>query len=195
MYLFMCLVYLLCAFMSVSVIRIISSLLHPFLNLLVVYLQSFLLLILVFGAKQYHPLLQSSFIESYYVSFYTVINVGALAGICIIPIVAQRSIFLAYLIPLCLLIIGGICFLSGTPRYIRTPPRQRRDNEQLFLCGGKDGRKPNPRKPKSTSLFDIFSICLLAVPFNVGYNQMPTTFIVQGSVMSKAFGFLDVASL
>ncbi|MGK3751057.1 MAG: POT family proton-dependent oligopeptide transporter [Bacillariaceae sp.] len=165
------------------------------------YLSFFLLLlILVFGAKQYHPLLQSSLIESYYVSFYTVINVGALAGICIIPIVAQRSIFVAYLIPLSLLIIGGICFLLGTPRYICTPPRQRRDNEQLFLCGGgggggKDGRKMNPRKPKSTSLFEIFRICLLAVPFNVGYNQMPTTFIVQGSIMKKAFGFLDVASL
>jgi POT family proton-dependent oligopeptide transporter len=44
----------------------------------------------VFGAKQYHPVLQSSLIESYYVSFYTTINVGALAGICIIPIVAAK---------------------------------------------------------------------------------------------------------
>ena len=30
----------------------------------------------VFGAKQYHPILQSSQIESYYVNFYVAINVG-----------------------------------------------------------------------------------------------------------------------
>jgi hypothetical protein len=38
------------------------------------------------------------------------------------------------------------------------------------------------------TLFEICRICLLVVPSNVGYNQMPTTFVVQGSVMSKAFG-------
>lgn len=151
----------------------------------------------VFGAKQFHPVLQSSLIESYYVSFYTVINVGALAGICIIPIVAQRSIVVAYTIPLSFLIVAVICFLLGTPRYINTKPRScggSQKEKHPFLCGG---GKPNSRKchPKSTTLFEIFRICVLVVPFNVGYNQMPTTFIVQGSVMSKAFGVIDVASM
>ena len=41
----------------------------------------------VFGAKQFHPLLQSSLIESYYVSFYMAINIGksscrSTSGIC-----------------------------------------------------------------------------------------------------------------
>jgi hypothetical protein len=44
-------------------------------------------------------------------------------------------------------------------------------------------------------LSTIFRICLLIVPFSVGYNQMPTTFIVQGTVMSNAFGVIDVASM
>lgn len=132
-------------------------------------------------------------IETYYVSFYTVINVGALAGICSIPIIAQRSIFVAYTIPLSFLFVGGICFLLGTPRYITTKPRSSK-KKRLFLCGG---GKPNARKyyAKSTTLLEIFRISLLVVPFNVGYSQMPTTFIVQGSVMSKAFGVLDVASM
>jgi proton-dependent oligopeptide transporter, POT family len=34
----------------------------------------------VFGAKQFHPLLQSSQIEAYYVDFYMCINIGALVG-------------------------------------------------------------------------------------------------------------------
>jgi len=34
----------------------------------------------VFGAKQFHPLLQSSLIEAYYVNFYMCINIGALFG-------------------------------------------------------------------------------------------------------------------
>jgi len=146
----------------------------------------------VFGAKQFHPVLQSSLIESYYVSFYTVINVGALAGICIIPIIAQRSIFLAYTIPLSFLIVAGICFLLGTPRYITSNPRPSK-KKQMRMCGGESTSRKY--SPKSTTLFEIFRISVLVVPFNVGYNQMPTTFIVQGSVMSKAFGVVDVASM
>lgn len=61
------------------------------------------------------------------------------------------------------------------------------------MCGSESvSRKYTP---KSTTLSDIFRISVLVVPFNVGYNQMPTTFIVQGSVMSKAFGVVDVASM
>ena len=42
----------------------------------------------VFGAKQHHPLLQSSLIESYYVKFYMCINIGALIGGFAVPILA-----------------------------------------------------------------------------------------------------------
>ena len=119
------------------------------------------------------------------------INIGALAGICLIPIIAQRSIFLAYTIPLSFLVVAGICFLLGTPRYITKKPAKKK---HFPICGG---RTSVARKysPKSTTLMDIFRISVLVVPFNVGYNQMPTTFIVQGSVMSKAFGVVDVASM
>jgi proton-dependent oligopeptide transporter, POT family len=48
----------------------------------------------VFGAKQFHPLLQSSLIESYYVSFYMAINIGKLSrrvtgGMCTLQGVFQ----------------------------------------------------------------------------------------------------------
>eukprot|EP00532_Pseudo-nitzschia_australis_P000104 CAMPEP_0168189704 /NCGR_PEP_ID=MMETSP0139_2-20121125/16507_1 /TAXON_ID=44445 /ORGANISM="Pseudo-nitzschia australis, Strain 10249 10 AB" /LENGTH=267 /DNA_ID=CAMNT_0008112595 /DNA_START=132 /DNA_END=933 /DNA_ORIENTATION=- len=53
----------------------------------------------VFGAKQFHPLLQSSLIESYYVKFYMCINIGALIGGIVVPLVAQSDITLAYTFP------------------------------------------------------------------------------------------------
>ncbi|KAL3930798.1 MAG: hypothetical protein SGBAC_011607 [Bacillariaceae sp.] len=134
----------------------------------------------VFGAKQFHPLLQSSLIESYYVDFYMAINIGSMVGICIIPIIAQHNVTLAYCLPLCLLSAGAVVFVLGTPRYVRSPPKNR-----------KRTRKNSNSIPLST----IFRITVLIVPFSVGYNQMPTTFIVQGAVMTKAFGFLDVASM
>jgi len=158
----------------------------------------------VFGAKQFHPVLQSSLIESYYVSFYTMINIGALAGICIIPVVAQTNLFLAYLLPLSVLVVAAICFLLGTPRYNTTRPSQsglgfdRNNREPIWLCGrGSVTRKSSVRKigPKSTTLLDGLLISLCVVPFCVGYNQMPTTFEVQGTVMAKAFGIFDVASM
>jgi proton-dependent oligopeptide transporter, POT family len=146
----------------------------------------------VFGAKQYHPVLQSSLIQSYYVSFYTVINVGALAGIGLIPILAQYNITIAYMVPMGLLTVGGTMLVLGTPRYVRTPPRERQGD---ILCCGSKRRKGFVGTPKSISLFEIFRIGLCIVPFCVGYNQMPTTFIVQGTVMSNAFGIFDVASM
>jgi POT family proton-dependent oligopeptide transporter len=43
----------------------------------------------VFGARQYHPILQRSMVESFYVQFYMVINVGAVAGCIVVPIAAR----------------------------------------------------------------------------------------------------------
>ncbi len=142
----------------------------------------------VFGAKQFHPLLQSSLIESYYVKFYMCINTGGLAGIILIPIVAQHNLTLAYCVPLILLFTGASVFTAGTSRYVRSPPRG-----EVFTMGKKKHRSMS--SGDTIPLFTIFRICILIVPFSVGYNQMPTTFIVQGTVMSNAFGVIDVASM
>jgi len=50
----------------------------------------------VFGARQYHPLLQRSLVESFYVQFYMVINVGAVVVCIAVPVVARGSITVAY---------------------------------------------------------------------------------------------------
>jgi POT family proton-dependent oligopeptide transporter len=141
----------------------------------------------VFGARQFHPILQSSLIESYYVNFYASINIGALTGASILPILAQRHLTIAYSVPFFMLLTGMILFLTGTPRYVIGKPKN-----DLFA------KKWQPSSPSPSTdnipLTTTLRISLLIVPFCIAYNQMPTTFIVQGTVMSKAFGFIDAAT-
>eukprot|EP00978_Attheya_sp_CCMP212_P025832 scaffold83948_cov63-Attheya_sp.AAC.8 len=138
----------------------------------------------VFGAKQHHPMLQSSLVESYYVSFYMCINVGALAGGIIVPIMAQHNVTIAYCIPIAMLGVAITIFMLGTPRYVRTKPKG-----DLFTkiktANGNDAIGPGT----------LFLISALIIPFNIAYSQMATTFIVQGTVMERAFGFIDAASM
>ena len=142
----------------------------------------------IFGAKQYHPLLQSSLIESYYVNFYMCINIGALAGGILIPILAQSNVTLAYFIPVIMLTLGVTLFCIGTPRYVRSKPKgglfQKKKKKQLVQ-----------QTETNFSPVTVFLIGSLIIPFNIAYSQMATTFIVQGTVMKKAFGWIDAASM
>ncbi|CAJ1930295.1 unnamed protein product [Cylindrotheca closterium] len=139
----------------------------------------------VFGAKQFHPLLQSSLIEAYYVKFYMCINIGALLGGIVVPVVAQHDIALAYSYPVGMLCIGMLLFVLGTERYIKQKP-----------MGNLFGKKSiTGQGDTSIGLGTIFKITGLIIPFNIAYSQMATTFIIQGTVMEKAFGFIDAASM
>jgi len=159
----------------------------------------------VFGAKQFHPILQSSLIESYYVNFYMCINIGALTGGVVVPVVAQWSVTVAYFIPVCMLCIGVLLFVSGTSLYVRPKPKHDVSfffHETLAYCGCGGSRRSkrdrnssmiNIQPSPSDSRVGILTIAMLSglvVPFNVAYAQMSTTFIVQGSVMTN-FGLVD----
>ncbi|KAL9184984.1 hypothetical protein ACHAXT_002761 [Thalassiosira profunda] len=154
----------------------------------------------VFGAKQFHPILQSSIIESYYVNFYMCINIGALAGGTIVPIVAQWSVTVAYFIPVCMLTLGVMLFLSGTGRFVRPQPKHDVNyyvHEALAHCGCGKRRSKRDRMAvqpgavqSKVNVVTIAMLSSLVVPFNVAYAQMATTFIVQGSVMEN-FGLVD----
>lgn len=111
----------------------------------------------------------------------------------------------AYGFPLLLLTGGVTGFILGTPRYVKHEPRNRPAVLHLGLSTYNGGHSKSSTAPVTISpffgkkrtigLYEIFRVSLLIVPFCVGYNQMPTTFIVQGTVMSDAFGFINVASL
>jgi len=181
----------------------------------------------VFGAKQFHPLLQSSLIESYYVKFYMCINIGALIGGIIVPLVAQHDVTHAYMFPVAMLLIGIVLFLSGTGRYVMHPPKGdmfKGVNINWFRTAASKRRKEKKQNSnmastlsnlstntvdtispslasstdntsKVSALGTIFKISALIIPFNIAYSQMATTFIIQGTVMKRAFGWIDAASM
>jgi dipeptide/tripeptide permease len=142
----------------------------------------------VFGAKQFHPLLQSSLIEAYYVKFYMCINVGALIGGIAVPLLAQENVTLAYFLPVVMLSMGVCLFLLGTRRYVRSKPKgglfKKKKRVAILNTGG-----------PTIGLDVILRISLLIVPFCIAYSQMATTFILQGTVMEKGFGFIDAAMM
>ncbi|GKY94070.1 hypothetical protein MPSEU_000373500 [Mayamaea pseudoterrestris] len=140
----------------------------------------------VFGARQFHPLLQSSLIESYYVSFYMCINIGALIGGIVVPVMAQTNVTYAYFTPVVAMTVGILVFLSGSSRYVKCAPEKKTK---------KSTPAPGPPGSANMGLLAIFRISLLVIPFNIAYSQMATTFIIQGNVMRKAFHYIDASTM
>jgi len=150
----------------------------------------------IFGAKQFHPLLQSALIESYYVKFYMCINIGAVVGGFVVPILAQSNITLAYTCPVAMLLVGIVLFLCGTPRYVHSSMGNVFKGCNIFGTTTKKKYSSDVTGGKTTStMIKILSISALIIPFNIAYSQMATTFIIQGTVMKRAFGWIDAASM
>lgn len=103
-----------------------------------------------------------------------------------VPLVAQVDVTLAYSYPVGMLCIGVTLFLLGTKRYVINRP-----NGDLFSAKPETALGAN----STIGLGTVFRISVLIIPFNIAYSQMATTFIVQGTVMKKAFGFIDAASM
>jgi dipeptide/tripeptide permease len=159
----------------------------------------------IFGAKQFHPLLQSDQIEVYYVNFYMIINIGALVGGIAIPIIAQYDLEVALLIPVGSLILGFLLFLSGSRRYVRRPASKAALFDTLRLIGKQMICKPFEASKKSNGgafkdddvdgvkrLLQVVPLSMLILPFTIAYSQMSTVFIVQGEAM-KSLGVLDAS--
>jgi proton-dependent oligopeptide transporter, POT family len=141
-----------------------------------------------------------SFVSVLIVSFQLLlvqcINIGALIGGIVIPVMAQTNVTMAYFVPVVMLAVGVALFASGTPRYVQSRPAVHW-KEMLSLCPAK-AKKAAPYPSSSGDripLSVILRVSLLIVPFCIAYSQMATTFIVQGTVMNKAFGWIDAASM
>ena len=48
-------------------------------------------LVNIFGARQFHPILQTNALAKYYINYYVSANVGALIGGILIPIMCQKN--------------------------------------------------------------------------------------------------------
>ena len=154
----------------------------------------------VFGAKQFHPLLQAAQVESYYVNFYVAINIGALVGGIVIPIVAQHSMEIAYLIPLISVCIGFAIFLIFSKRFVKRAPEKTALFNTLKLVAKKTTCKHFDDSKVSNGgnltddfvdgvkrLLQIIPVALLVLPFNIVYSQMTTVFILQGQASNEDY--------
>lgn len=159
----------------------------------------------VFGAKQYHPVLQADMIQTYFVNVFMANNFGALAGGLIIPLVAQVRITAACLIPVGAMVLGVIFFVLGTFRYVRATPRKDAHLKTLqvvgmpLVCKSVDAAKESHGGKQQDSFVDgvksllaVIPIAALTIPFNIAYSQVVAVFTVQGLAMRKA-GFIDAA--
>ncbi len=177
-------------------------------------------LVNIFGAKQFHPILQSAQIETYYVRFYTAINIGALVGgLTIPPLCTTVGPFVAYMLPVAALTFGIMLFLLATPRYVRMKPSGRaivgsvkalcaasacwaRDSNEssLHLAKPSLDRVKESRGGKYPDLFvdglrqlaAVVVVTALVVPFNIVYAQMGTTYTTQGMAM-QPIGIIDAS--
>ena len=99
---------------------------------------------------------------------------------------AQYDVTLAYSYPVGMMCIGVTLFILGTKRYVIHSPTG-------DMCSA-NSKKSSP-EDSTIGLGSVLRISLLIVPFNIAYSQMATTFIIQGTVMKKAFGFIDAACM
>ncbi|CAB9530233.1 15 member 4 [Seminavis robusta] len=162
----------------------------------------------IFGAKQFHPVLQSSMLSEYYVNFYMFINIGALVGGILIPIVAQHNVTVAYFIPVATMALVILVFVLGSSRYVKVQPNMQSLLSVGRVIGNSAGRCRSLNSNMSSNggrfsdhmvqsvkqLLCIIPITALVVPFNIVYAQMSTTFIVQGTVM-KNVSFIDASMM
>jgi len=156
-------------------------------------------LVNVFGAKQFHPVVQSALVEPYYVNFYIAINIGALIGGIIIPIIAQTSIEIAFFIPFVAMCCGFLLFLLCSPRFVKRKPEKAALFNTLGLLGksvfccqsfavakeSNDGPLPDTFVDGVWRLLKLIPVNLLVLPFNIVYNCMTGIFIMQGEAMQE----------
>lgn len=102
-----------------------------------------------------------------------------------------RSITVAYTIPFVLLLVAVLVFVAGSKRYVIRIPHASETEivsvDEETTCAVVDSKQPNFR--------DVALIMALIIPFNIVYNQCPTTFMVQGAVMEPFLGFIEAPSL
>jgi hypothetical protein len=155
----------------------------------------------VFGAKQFHPVLQSSKLESYYIYYYQMINVGALGGGILVPLVAQLNETAAFLAPAGLVALCLLVFTLCSSRYVKVSPCRDALAKTFQVVGG-DGCWPRSRRfPLSRrgaraaqQLMRVVIVSSLKLPFDLAFCQMTTVFLIQAMAM-RPIGFIDAAMM
>jgi peptide/histidine transporter 3/4 len=144
----------------------------------------------VMGASQFHPTEHQKDITRFFTFFYAAINVGAIVGGIVVPLVQQvtDSYFISYLIPLGSFAIATFVFAVGSPRYVKMKPQGSQILQILRVIGtsaascspvdmrkeSRGGRFKDQFIEDTKSLGYLLPIFLLTVPFNMCYVCLTT---------------------
>ena len=141
--------------------------------------------------------------------FYWAINLGAAAGFFIIPIVRNRAGYSwAFGVPGIFMALATLIFWLGTKHYIRQPPKRAHKGAgflKVALCAIAHRRERKPGESiwaaaqnkfspdelqAARSVFGILSIFLTVPMFWALFNQVNSTWVLQGKNM-RPFYVLD----
>ncbi|KAF4670124.1 hypothetical protein FOL47_002186 [Perkinsus chesapeaki] len=166
----------------------------------------------VMGAQQMHPEEHKKEVTSFFTYFYASINVGALIGGVVTPILLQDvSYFASFVFPLAFFVVATVVFVLGDfmNRYVKAKPQGSATVKvakvavfSLLKCSCEKNKKSNGGRFEDEFIedaklfFRLLPIFTLTIPFNMVYNTMTTTFLTQAFKMDRnTFGWNMPAAL
>src|SRR4051812_29523006 len=138
--------------------------------------------------------------------FYWAINLGAAAGFFIIPIIRRHAGYSwAFGVPGIFMALATVIFWLGTKQYVRKPPerahngagfcrvigyvlahrRERKAGESLWTVA--NGRFTAEEVNAARAVFGILTIFITVPMFWALFNQVNSTWVLQGNKMKKFF--------
>ncbi|KAF4650955.1 hypothetical protein FOL47_000742 [Perkinsus chesapeaki] len=158
----------------------------------------------IMGAHQFHPELHKPLITRYYTYFYASINLGAIVGGIVTPILLQEVSFTAsFLFPLIFFIIATVIFVAGglLGRYVMPKPQGSAVVQILKVMfwsvmklSLEKNKESNGGKYKDGFIEDVKALLRLIplfsliIPFVMAYNNMTTAFLTQAQKMDRTTG-------
>ena len=158
----------------------------------------------VLGGQQYSPVDQKEQLTTFFTLFYAAINVGALIGGFVVPIVIKEAnYFVAYLIPAIAFAAATVVLVLGSKRYVLMKPQGSvvlKIVKVIYHGAGKlslnkcresqGGTFEDHFIDDAQSLFSLVPFFALVIPFNICYIQIFTGFESQSAKMySSLFGW------
>lgn len=160
----------------------------------------------VLGGQQYSPVDQKEQLTTFFTLFYASINVGALIGGFVVPIVIQetnKNYFIGYMIPAVAFAIATVVLIMGSRRYVLMKPQGSTVLEIIRVIGAgikklslnacrrsQGGDFDDHFIDDAKSFFSLIPFFLMVIPFNITYYQIFSGFESQSEKMaSYLFGW------
>lgn len=158
----------------------------------------------VLGGQQYSPVDQKDQLTTFFTLFYASINVGALIGGFVVPLVIAETghnYFNGYLIPATAFAVATAVIIMGSKRYVLMKP-QGSTVVKIFRVIGNGIRKMSLNACRKSqggefddyfiddakSLFSLVPFFAMVIPFNITYYQIFSGFESQSEKMNSHIG-------